>query len=541
MPSVAQLPDHAATAPVERASSPPKSYTNPYIGIAGVFLGAGLATLNGRLLSVGLPDLRGALGLGFDEASWLPTALSMATMFAGCFVVFLAAIYGIRRILLPAAGIFALTSFLLPLAPGYWPMLALMVIAGLTSGTFYSLTLTFVLNVLPKKLIIFGIAAYAADIVFVSNFAAGLEGWYIEHLSWHWIFWNASVFAPVMMICVYYGIPRQPLNKQRPNWRGFVYFSLGFALLYGGLDQGERLYWLNSGTVVAMMAAGGLLVAASLARRVLRPNPVVSLSFLNNRNIVILGLGIIVFRFTQLATVVLESSFLANLRQYRPLETGHALAWVALPMFVVVWLVAVLIVHMDAKLVFAVGLAITAAVCWLCADIDSAWAGKNFAFLELVLSVGFACAYIGLVSSIVLAVLEAGGLTSASNAATASGFMHFMRIFGGQVGGVFMGRFLTVREEFHSNLLGLHVQAGNWLTDDRLRTLAAGLAPLSAGPEQAQARAVGILGRQVKAQALTLATSDAFLLIGWMVVAYLLLMLFLKPGKVNFQMLRKMK
>jgi DHA2 family multidrug resistance protein len=50
--------------------------------------------------------------------------------------------------------------------------------------------------VLPKKLMIFGIAAYAADIVFASNFASGLEGWYVEHLSWHWIFWNAAILTP---------------------------------------------------------------------------------------------------------------------------------------------------------------------------------------------------------------------------------------------------------------------------------------------------------------------------------------------------------
>ena len=136
---------------------------------------------------VGLADLRGAKGLGFDEASWLPTALNMATMFSGVFVVFVNALFGPRRILLPAAAIFAVISAILPLVPGYWPMVALMVIAGLTAGTFYSLTLTFVLTALPKKLIIFGIAAYAADIVFVSNIATLLEGWYIDHLSWAWI------------------------------------------------------------------------------------------------------------------------------------------------------------------------------------------------------------------------------------------------------------------------------------------------------------------------------------------------------------------
>src|SRR5258708_2503673 len=61
--------------------------TNPWLGIVGVFLGAGVATLNGRLLTVGLPDFRGGVGFGFGEGSLPPSALNMARMFTGCFCV----------------------------------------------------------------------------------------------------------------------------------------------------------------------------------------------------------------------------------------------------------------------------------------------------------------------------------------------------------------------------------------------------------------------------------------------------------------------
>src|ERR1700685_1746279 len=183
--------------------------TNPYLGIAGVFCGAGIATLNSRLVGVGLPDLRGALGLGVDEAFWIPTAVNMATMFSGVFVCFLSVLYGPRRILLPSAAMFALASAVLPFASGYTALLVLVTIAGLSSGTFYSLTMTFVVSALPKRLIIFGIAAYAADIVFVSNVASLLEGWFMEPLSWRWIFWTAALVTPLMMIFVYFGIPRR--------------------------------------------------------------------------------------------------------------------------------------------------------------------------------------------------------------------------------------------------------------------------------------------------------------------------------------------
>jgi DHA2 family multidrug resistance protein len=531
-----QVTEAKAAPPANRAAT-----TNPYVGILGVFLGAGIATLNARLLSIGLPDLRGALGLGFDEGSWIPTALNMAMMFSGCFVVFLGAWLGPRRILLPAAAVFTVTSALLPFAPNFRVMLALLVIAGLTSGTFYSLTMTFVLTALPKRLIVFGIAAYAADIVFVSNISSAIEGWYAEHLSWHWIFWTAAILTPLMMLCVYLGMPRRPVGNSMPSWRGFAYFSFGIALVYGALDQGERLDWLNSDVIVAMLAGGCFLLAAALVRRFLQPNPTLDLSFLNSRNIIILALSIFAFRFVQLSTVVLVPGFLGNVQQYRPLETGRALAWVALPMFAVVWLVAVTVIYTHSRLILAAGLTLVAVGCWIFAHLDTSWAGSSFETVEVLFACGFACSFIGLIGSLVLQGLESGALTSVANAATYSGFLHFIRLFGGQVGVAVMTHFISVREKFHSNLLGLHVQTGSWLTDERARMITGGLLPNSAGPEEAQYHAVDILGQQVRAQSYTLATSDGFILIAWMVVAYLLMMLLLRPGKLNFKDLRNMQ
>jgi MFS transporter, DHA2 family, multidrug resistance protein len=173
--------------------------------------------------------------------------------------------------------------------------------------------------------------------------------------------------------------------------------------------------------------------------------------------------------------------------------------------------------------------------------VDTTWSGSSFEIVELLLSVGLACTYIGLVSSIVLEALEAGALTSAANAATFSGFMHLMRLFGGQVGVAAMTHFIAVREQFHSNMLGLYVQRGSWLTDHRLLMLAGGALPQSTGKQEALQRAGTALGLQVRAQAYTLATSDGFVLIIWVVLVYLLIMLFLRPGKITFAALSKMQ
>ena len=126
-------------------------------------------------------------------------------------------------------------------------------------------------------------------------------------------------------------------------------------------------------------------------------------------------------------------------------------------------------------------------------------------------------------------------MTTAANAATFSGFIHFIRIFGGQAGVAMMTRFTSVREKFHSNLIGFHVQSGSWLTDERLRLLSGGMFSASDGPDEAQYRAVGILSQQVRAQAYTMAIADGFVLTAWMVAAYLLLMLFLRPARISFR------
>jgi DHA2 family multidrug resistance protein len=493
-------------------------------------------TLNGRLVSVGLPDLRGALGAGFDEASWIPTALNMGTIFIGVFSVFLGAVYGIRRVLLISGAIFTVTSLLLPFSPTLGVMLALQVIAGLSSGGFYPLTMTFVARALPPKLIPLGIAAYALDVVVTNNVGALIQGLLAEHLSWHWTFWVGAILMPLVMICVYFGIPR-PSASPPPglSWRSFFYLGLGLGMTYAVLDQGERLDWLNSGLIVGLIAGAIVMFGAAIVRRLRQPNPFVNLPFLNARNVVIIGLGIFFIRFSLLAPLVMIPGFLANIPQYRPIQTGQALAWVAVPQFLLVWVAAISMVFIPPRIVMAAGFSTIAVACWMAARVDPTWAGNSFQVPELVFALGVALAFVGLVTNLVLLALEMGAVTNVTNISTYSAWCHTVRLLGGQMGTALFTRFLNVQEKWHSNTLGQHVDAGSWLTTERLGSLAAAVAPSSAGPGDAQARAAGLLSAQVRAQAYTLASSDAFMLITCAIVGYLFLLVFLRPSTINLR------
>jgi hypothetical protein len=67
----------------------PAVSTHPLLGVAGALLGALIATYTGRLMSVGLADIRGGLYLGVDVGSWIDTTFNASMMFIAPYSRFL--------------------------------------------------------------------------------------------------------------------------------------------------------------------------------------------------------------------------------------------------------------------------------------------------------------------------------------------------------------------------------------------------------------------------------------------------------------------
>jgi DHA2 family multidrug resistance protein len=510
---------------------------NPYVGTLGVFLGAGIVTLNGRLISVGLPDFRGAMGLGIDDASWIPTAYNMALMFMGPFSVYLGGLLGPRRVLLSSASIFVLCSILIPFSPNLQVMLCLQVISGLASGAFYPLTLSYALRALPMRYVSYAIGIYSMDIVGATSVGTSLEAWYVEHLSWHWIFWQSALLTPLMMVCIYLAIPNPPPRsgpKPVLSWRGFLYGSLALSLIFGALDQGERLDWLHSGVIVGLLVAAGFLLVVTTIRRWLSPNPLVNPIFLVNRNTALICACLFCFRFVMLAIALLLPAVLAVAQNYRPQQTGYVLLGLIPPLIVSGVIAARLMRRFDNRLVFASGFTVVAIACLINAQVTSAWSGNNFLISQIVIGLGLALSFTALVGSFVQNAFDTGALSNPINVLTYASFIHCVRLFGGEAGTALMQRLISVREQFHSNVIGLHVDVGNWLTSERLQLLTQGFFPDSAGAEAAQERAALLLGGQVKLQAYTLAYADGYLAIAVVAVFAIVLIAFMKPMKIYF-------
>jgi len=535
--SAAVQPTPVQIANVLVGAAPAELSKSPLLGILGVIMGAGIVTLAGRLLSLGLADLKGHLGISYDDGAWIASAFNIALVFIGPFTVYLGGLMGVRRILLFAATGFTLISAGLPFIHSYSLLIVGLVLAGLTSGTFYPLTLTFALRNIPPKYLPFTLALYASFVDGSVNVAPTLYGWFRDHLSWHWMFWTSAAITPLMMLCIYYGIPRSPAPKrseEAPSFAGFLYASAGFAVLYAALDQGERLDWWRSGLFTALFVGGSVLLLASLVRRLRSPNPLVDLPYLRDRDTLLLGAGLILFRFCLLATIILVPEALA-IHGFEANQIGPAVIWTAAPQLLIAVVAALLLVSkLDSRLLLASGFACMAFACCLNANLTSAWSAPNFYRTELLTGVGQSFAFVGLVSTIVLQAIFSGGLAKPQRALTFSAFFHTVRLFGGELGVAFLTHFVAQREKLHSNLLGLHVQSGNWIAEGNLRMLTAGLYAKSAGVAEAAGRAAEVVGARIRLQAYTLSLIDGFYLLAWACVAALVLIALMRKSPLNY-------
>ncbi|MGA7423159.1 MAG: MFS transporter, partial [Candidatus Sulfotelmatobacter sp.] len=514
----ARPPAPAEIARATAAAIPSELSARPVLGIFGVLIGAGLVTLTGRMLSLGLADLKGHVGISYDQGAWLDSAYNASVMFIGPFTVFLGGLLGPRRILLFSAGVFAATCAFLPLIHSYSLLVAALILAGLTSGNFYPLTLTFALRISPLRFLPITMAFYATFIDGAVNVAPSLFGWYRDHLSWHWMFWGSAVIAPVMMACVYYGIPPAPVRQKSgpaPSFVGFLYLSAGLALMLTAVQQGQRLDWWRSGVFNGLFWSGAFLTLCALIRRLRGPNPLVALPYLWKWNTVLLGSLLFWFRFTLTLTIILIPQSLA-IRGFEADQIAPAIIWSAAPLLLVAVTGGLLLLRgLDPRLLLAVGLTCTAFAAVLSAQYTSTWAAENYYRTELLIGVGQAFSLIGLVACIILQGIFTGGLSKPQWILTFSAFFHTIRLFGGTVGAVYMGHFIAAREQLHSNLLGLHVTQGSWITEGNLHALAGSLYAKSFGAGEAAARAAGVIGARLRLQAYSLSLIDGFLLVAW--------------------------
>ncbi len=506
--------DAASRGPLSRGGIAPQ----PLFAVGAVLLGSFLANFDSRLTSVGLPDLRGAFSLGFDEGAWLSTAGIGSQIFIAPSVAWLATAFGLRRVLGIPSLVFALVSLIIPFIHDYTALIALSIVHGMLLGTFVPATLMIVFRNLPIRWWLPAIALYSIRVGFALDTSTSLVGFYVDHWGWQWLYWQGALIAPLMGLMVYLGTPQEAVNRnlvREADWGGMLLLGASVSMVYAGLDQGNRLDWLESGTVMALLLGGGVLFIVFLINETCARQPWAHVNVLFSRNVGLSLVIILLYTLTSLSNSSLVPNFLAVVGLMRPEQSGVLLlTYGALPMFVLVPVSIFLLRHFDARTVLVVGLSAFATANLLGTQLTHDWARGDFITIVLLQSVGQAFT---LLPIIIMALSNSDPTRATAFAA----YIQIMRLGGAEIGVSLMGTWLRVREQVHSNFLGLHIETGGADVTRMLQRLADGFA--ARGASTAAARALGTLAAEVQREANVLAYIDGFWLCFWLAIAALIL------------------
>jgi DHA2 family multidrug resistance protein len=495
------LPGHVAA--VARPATT-QSSKRPLVGLLGIFLAAMMAGLNNRVGALALADVRGALGFGLDDASWLNTAYSAGELIAMPFAAWFAITISVRRFELWMLFVCMAAAVILPFIHNLDVLLMLRLLQGVAGGTMIPLLMMAALKYLPPPVRLHGLALYAMTATFAPNLSTWLAGQWTDHyFDWRWVYWQIIPLAAAAGLLIGWGLPREPMQTERfsqANWFGMACGVPALGLIAVALDQGVRLDWFHSPLITVSLAAGLVLFAIYLLTEWYHPSPFIKLQILGRRN---LGLGFTIFLFllvTLTSSSLLPAFYLGNIQDYRPMQMASLGLIVALPQLVLGPGVALLLYQKwaDARAVFAIGLGLIALACFSGMQLTSDWNREQFVVAQTLHAIGQPMAVVSL-------LFLATSVVQPNEGPYVSGSINMLRAFGSLAGAAAVSQLMVVRSRFHQEMLLDHAAlAGNSL------------------PPFPAAQLMRVIGQQ----SLVLAVADAFLVLA--LLALLLIPLVLK-------------
>jgi EmrB/QacA subfamily drug resistance transporter len=252
--------------------------------VAGIMLAMFLSALEQTIVAPALPAIGKSLG-DVDNLSWVVTAYLLAATAMTPLFGKLSDIYGRRKILLTAIGIFIAGSVACALAPTIWMLILARGLQGIGGGGLLPIAQTIIADMLsPRER---PIVQGRTSVMFMSASILGpvLGGLLTDHLHWSLIFWINLPLGLAALVMTERALRRLP-RHDRPHQLDVI----GAALMVGAaialmlaLNWGGTRYPWNSWHVATLFAASAALWALFAIRLLTAREPFIPLAILRGR------------------------------------------------------------------------------------------------------------------------------------------------------------------------------------------------------------------------------------------------------------------
>ena len=321
--------------------------------------------LDGTIANVALPSIQGSLSATQEQVSWVVTSYIVASAIMTPLAGFCAVRFGLRRILVSAVVGFTVVSMLCGAAQTLDQLGLFRALQGGFGASLVPLSQALMMETYSreeqgKAMALWGVGTMLGPIT-----GPSLGGWLTDEFSWRWVFY---VNLPVGILCAV-GLMlliKNQVSEQRRSFDmlGFMLLAIAIGSFQLMLDRGQQLDWYDSPEIIVETMVAAIAAVMFVIHMLTDDHPFLSRDLFKNRNLMI---GLV---FTALAGLVMIVSatllppFLQQLKGYPVLTTGLVLAPRGAGMMVSMMLVARLISYIDARLLIAVGLALTGLSLW---------------------------------------------------------------------------------------------------------------------------------------------------------------------------------
>jgi DHA2 family multidrug resistance protein len=505
--------------PPRQAPHPAPHDRPPIALVVAVVLTAILEVLDMTIVNVSIPHMIGTFAATPDQITWVLTSYIVAAAVVMPLTGYLSNWLGRRRLLFIAIVGFVVSSALCGMSWSLESMVVFRLAQGVFGAPLVPLSQAILLDAFPRErhgqaLAIFGMGIMVAPVI-----GPALGGYLTETYSWRMVFYiNIPLGLFALLMAVGY-LPRQAIKDIKTDWVGMALLVLAVGAIQYVLDQGQTRDWFNSriitvGTIVAVFAS-----AAFFLRGWNKPDNIIDLSLLKDRNFVAGTLAITAYGISLFGWMAIMPLFSQRLLGYPPDVAGTLFIPRGIVSAITLAITGSILIRMfDARWLVTAGLIMTAI-----GTLPMAYFSLYVDFWGIATPGMLA----GVGSGLFFVPLTAVAFASIRRAQydEASGVYALMRGIGGSAGIAVVSWLFVRQTQIHFNELTAHVTPFNRDVIPYLGQY--GLTPYS--PQSAP-----LMVHEIGRQAQMLAFNDIFWFIAMVTLAIIpLIFLMKKPEKVS--------
>ncbi len=374
-------PDRPLEEVIEEAGEGAAVPHPPHAGLAKAALNRPLITfsimaatimqsLDSTIANVALPQMQGTLSATQDQIAWVLTSYIVAAAIMIPLTGWLAGRFGRKKVFLISIVGFTVSSALCGVATDLAEIVLFRLLQGISGAALVPLSQAVLFDINPpeqhgKAMSIWGVGVTLGPVL-----GPVLGGWLTESYSWRWVFFINVPIGVIAFLGLSASMPETDKHSDRFDFFGFTTLALSIGALQLFLDRGELKDWFGSPEIVVEAMVAALAFYSFLVHSVTYHRPFLSPALFADRNFVTANVFIFLIGVVLFATLALIPPMLQNEMNYPVLVSGLVTAPRGIGTMLGMMVVGRLVGRMDARLILAGGLGLTAFSLWQMTHFD---------------------------------------------------------------------------------------------------------------------------------------------------------------------------